>query len=209
MLKNLIFDWGGVISVSQHKEAVRRFAELGLPNAESYFEEGKNWGGIFGEVESGAISIEHFLKKISQLCGKPISFEEVAYAWWGFFDHLTPGILQQLEAWKQQGYRLYILTNNNPFMMSYINGDQFSPEGRAFRTYFDKIYVSCEIGLAKPDKAIYEYVLKDGKMKADETIFVDDRELNTEGAKAAGIATYLVENAEDWVADFAAKHIKY
>lgn len=202
MLKNLIFDWGGVLSVSQHKEAVKRFSDLGLPNAEKYFEEGKNWGGIFGEVESGTISVPDFLKEVSLMCGKSISFEDIAYAWWGFFDHLTPGILQQLEEWKETGYKLYILTNNNPFMMSYINGDQFAPEGRPFRSYFDKIYVSCEIGMAKPDKEIYEYVLKDGGMKAEETIFADDRQQNLEGAKAAGMQTYFVENAEEWIKDF-------
>ena len=205
MLKNLIFDWGGVLSVSQHDEAVKRFSELGLPNAETYFVEGQNWGGIFGQVESGEISISDFLEKVSDLCGRPITFEEIAYAWWGFFHHLSPGMLQQLEEWKKEGYRLYILTNNNPFMMSYINGDQFAPEGRPFRTYFDKVYVSCEIGLAKPDKAIYEYVLKDGGMKAEETIFADDRKQNLTGAAEAGMQTYFVADAENWISDFKTK----
>lgn len=202
MIKNLIFDWGGVLSVSQHEEAVKRFAALGVPNAENYFEEGKNWGGIFGQVEDGTISIEDFLKKASDLCGKDITFEQIAYAWWGFFSHLAPGMLKQLEEWKAQGYNVYMLTNNNPFMMSYIRGEEFAPEGRPFYTYFDKLYVSCDIGLAKPDVAIYEYVLKDGNMKAEETIFVDDRQQNLVGAKEAGMATFFVEDSENWIEAF-------
>lgn len=202
MIKNLIFDWGGVLSVSQHEEAIKRFIALGLPNAEKYFEEGKNWGGIFGQIESGEISPDDFLESISQLCGQPISFEQVAYAWWGFFSHLSPGILQKLEEWKQQGYHIYMLTNNNPFMMSYIRGENFAPEGKPFYSYFDHLYVSCDLGLAKPDTAIYQYVLKDQKMDPKETIFVDDRASNLEGAKKVGMYTFLVEDSSNWIADF-------
>ncbi len=209
MLKNLVFDWGGVLSVSQHNEAIKRFEALGLTNAETYFEEGKNWKGIFGEIENGKIGIEDFLSAISQLCGKNITFEEVAYAWWGFFHHLTPGLLHQLYIWEKEGYNLYILTNNNPFMMSYINGDQFAPEGRPFHTYFKKIYVSYEIGLEKPDRAIYEHMLKDGDMKAEETLFIDDREQNTKGAESVGINTYLVKNSEAWIPDLINKFLKH
>lgn len=204
MIKHLIFDWGGVLSASQHDEAVNRFAQLGLPNAVEYFEEGKNWKGIFGEVEEGTISIEDFLEKVSQLCGEPITFEQIAYAWWGFFSHLVKGILPQIEAWKKEGYQVYMLTNNNPFMMSYIKSEGFAPEGKPFYTYFDKLYVSCEIGLAKPDKAIYQYVLNDINAKAEECIFVDDRKQNLDGAEQIGMSTYLVTDSENWIDDFNA-----
>lgn len=202
MIKNLIFDWGGVLSVSQHDEAVRRFAEIGVPRAEEYFVEGKNWGGIFGEVEDGTISIADFLTKVSDLCGKPITFEQIAYAWWGFFSHLAPGILKQLEQWKSEGYNVYMLTNNNPFMMSYIRSDEFAPEGKPFHAYFDKLYVSCDIGFSKPDPAIYQYVLDDKGMSPSETVFVDDRRQNLAGAEQVGMHTFFVEDSEHWIEGF-------
>lgn len=202
MIKNLIFDWGGVLSVSQHEEAVRRFAALGVPSAEKYFEEGKNWGGIFGEVEDGGISVEDFLKKVSDLCGQNITFEQIAYAWWGFFSHLTPKILSQLESWKEKGYNVYMLTNNNPFMMSYIRGEEFAPEGKPFYSYFDKLYVSCDIGFSKPDPAIYQYVIDDKGMNPSETIFVDDRQQNLVGAEKVGMKTLFVKDSENWIDEF-------
>lgn len=201
MIKNLIFDWGGVLSVSQHDEAVRRFAAMGVPHPETYFVEGKNWEGIFGEVEDGTISIDDFLTQVSDLCGKPISFEQVAYVWWGFFSHLAPGILKQLEKWKSEGFYLYMLTNNNPFMMSYIRSDDFAPDGKPFHAYFDQLYVSCDIGLSKPDPAIYQYVLDDKGMVASETVFVDDRRQNLVGAEQVGMKTFFVEDSEHWTDD--------
>ena len=202
MIKNLIFDWGGVLSVSQHQEAVNRFSDLGVPHAETYFIEGQNWGDIFGQVEEGTITIADFLKQVSTLCQKEITFEQIAYAWWGFFSHLPQGLLKQLEAWKEEGYRIYMLTNNNPFMMSYIRSEGFAPEGKPFYTYFDKLYVSCEIGLSKPSKEIYQYVLNDEGLDPSETIFVDDRKQNLIGAKAVGMHTFFVENSENWIDAF-------
>lgn len=204
MVQNLIFDWGGVLSVSRHQEAVDRFSSLGLPHAETYFEEGKNWGGIFGQVEDGTITVEAFLKEVSSLCRQEITFEQIAYAWWGFFSHLPQGMLRQLEAWKSQGYRIYMLTNNNPFMMSFIRSEGFAPEGKPFYAYFDKLFVSCEIGLSKPNRDIYQYVLDDEKLDPAETVFVDDRRQNLIGAEAVGMHTFHVEESESWIEPFKA-----
>jgi HAD superfamily hydrolase (TIGR01509 family) len=77
------------------------------------------------------------------------------------------------------------------------------------KTYFKKIYVSYEIGLEKPDRAIYEHMLKDGDMKAEETLFIDDREQNTKGAESVGINTYLVKNSEAWIPDLINKFLKH
>lgn len=202
MIKNLIFDWGGVLSVSHHSKAVERFKQLGIPNVDEYFVAGKNWGGIFGQVEDGTISPDEFLHEVSKLAGKQISFEQIAYAWWGFHSYLPEGLLPKLISWRQKGYRLYILTNNNPFMMSEIRSDKFTLDGKPFCSYFDKIFVSCDIGLCKPDKAIYQYVLENQKLRPEETIFADDRDINLTGAKEVGMHTYLVSDNEHWMDDF-------
>ena len=54
--------------------------------------------------------------------------------------------------------------------MSYIRSDDFAPEGRPFCTYFRKMYVGCECHLAKPDPAIYRYVLNDAHLQSSESI---------------------------------------
>ena len=51
----------------------------------------------------------------------------------------------------------------------------------------DKIFVSYELGLLKPDKAIYQSVLAKLNAKPEEVIFIDDKRENVEAAKSLGI----------------------
>jgi putative hydrolase of the HAD superfamily len=56
---------------------------------------------------------------------------------------------------------------------------------------FDKQYLSYEIGLRKPNKNIYEYVLNDIQKQPQECLFIDDSFANIKGAESAGIQTLL------------------
>ena len=62
MIKNIIFDFGGVIVTIDQQQAVRRFEEIGLKNAaeclDSYTQ-----SGIFGDLEEGKITAEEFYTK--------------------------------------------------------------------------------------------------------------------------------------------------
>lgn len=83
---------------------------------------------------------------------------------------------------KEQGYRLYVLSNMSKEYIAFL---------RKFPVfeYFDDQVVSCEIGLGKPDRRIYEYLLSHCGLEASETIFVDDRKDNTDAAEEVGLAT--------------------
>ena len=78
----------------------------------------------------------------------------------------------------------------------------FEKNGHVFEDYFEKAYYSYEIGLAKPDKAIFEFVLQDAGIKACETLLVDDAEANILAAKAVGFHTYLAKPYEDFTPIF-------
>jgi epoxide hydrolase-like predicted phosphatase len=85
-------------------------------------------------------------------------------------------------------YKVAILSNFTPDLRHKIehvwqNADQF-----------DEIVISCEVGLLKPDPAIYELILKRLEIQADETVFVDDRVVNIEAAEKAGLHTVLFEH---------------
>ena len=57
-------------------------------------------------------------------------------------------------------------------------------------------FVSCLIGHRKPDPAVYTYVLRELGVPAERCIFVDDREINCEAAREAGIAAIRFEGVE-------------
>jgi len=62
-----------------------------------------------------------------------------------------------------------------------------------FNTLFEKAWYSHEIGIRKPYKEAYQWVLKDGGLQAGETIFIDDTLVNIDGAAEAGLQTIHLE----------------
>ena len=55
---------------------------------------------------------------------------------------------------------------------------------------FDVIFNTAEVGIAKPDPEIFRYVLQELETTANETLFIDDLELNVEGARSIGIRSH-------------------
>ena len=60
---------------------------------------------------------------------------------------------------------------------------------------FHKIYVSADLCLKKPDKDIYEYVLKDLNLAPEEAVFIDNMERNTVVAEELGIKSIVFKDA--------------
>ena len=89
-------------------------------------------------------------------------------------------IVMLIKRLKQMKYSLIVLSNANP-VHAEINYK------RGLYSIFDKVYLSNEIKMAKPDKKIYDYVLKKSKLKPEECIFIDDREENVLVANELGI----------------------
>ena len=58
---------------------------------------------------------------------------------------------------------------------------------------FDGLVLSGPIGLAKPNKEIFEYLLNKYNLTAEECLFIDDSEKNILGAEKAGIKGYLFD----------------
>lgn len=195
-IKNIVFDMGGVLIDLNLSEAVRRFKELGFTKIDDYLDpyEQKDF---FLELEKGNISAEEFRQRLSELTGKDIPYDEAKWAWLGFIEDVPQYKLDYLLELRKE-YNVYLLSNTNPFVMSWTRSNDFSEAKRPITDYFDKIYASYEVGITKPDRAIFEHMLADGNMIPAETLFIDDAEKNTKVAELLGIKTYLPENAEDW-----------
>ena len=82
--------------------------------------------------------------------------------------------------------------------MGWACSKDFSPTGNPLSHYFEKLYLSYEIGYTKPDKRIYQFVLDDASLDPTETLFVDDGLANVEAGKELGMYVFSPENGEDW-----------
>jgi putative hydrolase of the HAD superfamily len=90
----------------------------------------------------------------------------------------------------REKYRVFLLSNTNPIAINVVK-EYFREHGKNMNDCFEKMFLSYEMNLAKPDPKIFEEMLTDGEMVASQTLFIDDAPANIEIAKGLGIQTYL------------------
>ena len=200
MIKTIIFDLGGVILTLAPEQAVARFKEIGLADAEQRLDS-YTQAGIFGDLELGKISAEEFQAGISRLAGREVSYDECRYAWLGYCAELPQRNLDVLVKLRAEGYRLLLLSNTNPFMMSWVMSDEFDGHGHSLDYYMDACYMSYKMGVMKPSEEFFHRVLMTEKIMAEETLFVDDGPRNVAVASQMGIRTFCPVNGADWTGE--------
>lgn len=199
MIKNIVFDLGGVILTLDHEEAVRRFENLGLKDARQQLDP-YTQGGIFGQLEKGAIDAETFRQKLSKQVGHDVTYAECRHAWLGYAKDVPQRNLSCLQQLRSQGYRVLLLSNTNPFMMSWAMSNDFDGKGHPLSHYMDACYLSYEQKVMKPDPFFFSKMLMQEQIMPEETLFVDDGPRNVAAASQMGIRTLCPENGTDWTA---------
>nr|WP_320037436.1 HAD family phosphatase [uncultured Bacteroides sp.] len=201
-IKNIVFDFGGVIVNFSREAAVKKFEEIGVANANELLD-AYHQKGAFLQVEDGTINAEEFRIILSELAGKELTYEQVKEGWLGFMLDVPQYRLEYLLELKKK-YKLYILSNTNPYVMSWARSNDFTIAGKPLDDYFDKIYTSYELKAVKPGKTIFELMIKDADMLPGETLFIDDGPANIKMAKELGMMTFQPINGEDWRDDLTA-----
>lgn len=196
MIKDIVFDFGGVLTTIDTERALQRFRDLGVEEPEQYINSYCQKGPFF-ELENGDIDAEEFCRRLGQICNREITFEQAKEAWLGFLVEIHTTLLEHLQTLRGS-YRLSVLSNTNPFIQSWALTKDFTPVGKSLADYFDMLFFSYRMHCSKPSREIYCKMLAYGGMRAEETLFVDDSTKNIEAAREVGIRTLLVENGEDW-----------
>lgn len=196
MIKNIIFDLGGVIITIDQSEALKRFINLGLKDAEDYLNP-YTQSGLFGDLEEGKITDEDFRKQLSELTNKELSYEECEYAWMGYVKDLPKRNLEILRKLRKEGYRLILLSNTNAFIQNWAESD-FDGQGGSIKDYFDAVYRSYEVKVMKPNYKFFRHVIASEMIIPQESLFVDDGSRNVAAASELGINTFCPENGSDW-----------
>ncbi len=195
-IKVLLLDFGGVVVDIDRDNAVQRFEEIGLEQADSLLDSYKQ-NGIFLQLEEGILTPHDFYSALCQLAGKDIPSEQIDYAWMGFFPHINQKRLDFINELRKK-YRVCLLSNTNPIVMSWARSPQFSQVGKSLDDYFDKIYLSYQMGMVKPKREIFEQILKSENIPASQIMFFDDGPANIEMAALLGFKTQLVNEGQDF-----------
>lgn len=180
MIKNIIFDFGDVF-INLNKEATfNELAKLGITNiTESMMQE-------YYKYEMGLISTDEFVSYFHKEFN--INKEDLIRSWNAIlldFPKHRLSFIKELAASKK--YRLFLLSNTNDLHISWIQNDWGSALYNEFKNCFEQFYLSHEINLRKPNANIFEFVLTQNNLKANETFFIDDTSENTEAANKLGI----------------------
>ncbi len=167
MTKAIIFDCFGVLTADTWHEFT-----MSLPADQAAQARSLNRA-----YDSGIISLQDFLTGVQDVTGKkPKLVEEM-------LDKETSKNTALLSyiAYLKNNYKISLLSNIGT---NWIRESFLSPDEQAL---FDDIVLSFEVGMTKPDPAIYELACKRIGVKLDETIIIDDIERNCEVAKSMGM----------------------
>ena len=199
-IKTIAFDMGGVIFTMDWTQAVARFEEIGVSDAEHLLDP-YTQRGIFGDMEAGRISDEDFRRKLSAYIGKELTWQQCQYGWKGYVVEVPKRNLDALQQLRKQGYRLVLLSNTNPYMMEWVESEAFDGNGHPVSYYFDHCYLSYQMKLMKPSEEIFREVLHQERLIASECLFVDDGPRNVAAASRLGLRTMQPENGGDWTTE--------
>ena len=191
-IKNIVFDLGGVIMNLDVPKTIKAFKNLGIKNIVN--DTGHHYQySFFYDFEIGKISETDFIKSLCNLSDKSPTHQEIITAWNAMILDMPK---ERIDFLKDLGekYSLFLLSNTNKIhQKEYLDTFKNSFDSK-FNDLFKKAYYSHEIGVRKPDKAVFKFILEDSNLVAGETLFVDDALSNIEGAQKVGIKTYHVQN---------------
>ena len=197
-IKNIAFDLGGVVIALSYENAIRTFEEIGLRDARQHLDVFQQHG-IFGDLERGQVTEEEFRVELSRIIGRELTMDECFYAWHGYVESVPQRNLDMLLRLRQQGYKVCLLSNTNPFMMQWACSPAFDGGHHPIDYYFDRLYLSYECKVMKPAPEIFHQMLSGQQSTAEETLFIDDSPKNCAAAEALGIRTLCPQNNEDWI----------
>lgn len=196
MIKNIIFDLGGVILNLDPMATQQAFEKLGLADFEKHYSTIRQTG-CFDDFDRGKISEKEFRDHLKKFLPATVTDETIDHAWNAMLLDLPKERLALLEAMGKK-YRLFLLSNTNEIHVTAFSAYLQKTYGFGdFSSYFERWYYSCRIGKRKPDAEAFQYVLDENGLKAEETFFIDDSPQHVEGAKKIGIKSYLLPAGKD------------
>lgn len=200
-IKNLIIDFGGVLIDLDRQRCIENFKRLGLPDVEVVLDI-YHQQDFFQKYEKGLITSAEFRDVIREKIGKPVTDAQIDDAWNSFLVSIPAAKLDLLLNLRKD-YVVYLLSNTNEIHWQWSCQHAFPYKTFRVENYFEHIYLSYEMNMAKPDAEIFQKLLDDTGIIPAETLFIDDSAANCRAAEALGITTYTPQAGEDWSHLFA------
>ena len=194
-IKNIVFDLGGVLLDLDFKAAINGLQKAGFANVKEQLQTFDR-EGIFQKFELGEITAEEFRTAIRKNSILTLTDEEVDALWNAMLLEVPREKLELILDLRGK-YMVYLLSNTNTIHWDYACKNAFNYRGFRVKDYFEETFLSYEMHLAKPDKAIFEKMLQDANLLPEETLFIDDSEANCQAAASLGIQVHHYRIGDD------------
>lgn len=194
-IRNIVFDWGGVLLDLDIAGCARAFEEAGVQDVPGLLS-AAGGKGFLHAYECGNISTAAFREEVRRVSKVPLADGDIDRLWCLQVLSIPQEKLRLLVSLSHR-YNLYLLSNTNEIHWDYLSSWVFQYEGEDVRKCFKGIFLSFRMHLAKPDERIFRRMAEDAAISPGETLFVDDAEANCRAASATGLrAVHYVPGAD-------------
>lgn len=195
-MRHIIFDLGNVL-VRLDAEACRAaFRQLGMETLlDRRHDEAQ---ATMQQLGLGQISIQNFCQKARELSGSQATDEAVCRAANAMLIEIPDEKKRRLLRLRAHGHRVYLLSNTNAIHWDYCVTRLFPYRNYGVADYFDRIFLSQEMHLQKPDPEIFHEVLRQTGIRPEDSLFIDDLAENCEAARNVGMQTFQNKDFDDW-----------
>ena len=194
MYQNVIFDYGNTLVVYDERKIAECFvkdeADVALLSKVLFDR------AYFDRLDDGSLTAEECCALAAQRLPERLhgAMRAACMGWQRCLPGL-PGMAAVVARLRAAGRGLYLLSNISR---------EFAAEAADVPLLqgFDGLVMSGPLGIVKPQPQIYRYLLDTYHLDPATCVFVDDRAVNIEGARAAGIAGYLFDGNASRLMDF-------
>ena len=188
MIKAVIFDWGGVIAPNPNGGWLHVLATILDMTIDEILPHWRAAG--YEDLSKGTINETKFWSQLERSLGKPLPDEKERIWTNGTALHPWPQVLSLVDWLRKKGIISVVLSNVVRPVSTILRREGLYNE-------FDIVVLSDEVGLVKPDAAIYRLALDKLGLRADECIYIDDLPKNLTPAAALGMAVVLALDDPD------------
>jgi glucose-1-phosphatase len=191
VIKNIVFDFGGVILNIDHHRVELAFERLGIRDFEQLYNQASQ-SELFIALEKGEKTSAEFRDELRKQMGFNLSDATIDHTWNEIICDYPPERIQLLKEIREH-HRLFLLSNTNVIHYNYYIPKFRNEFGFDFPSLFDNVYWSFKIGMRKPDPDPFLLLIKNETILPEETLFIDDTSHNTEIARILGFKTLYLK----------------
>lgn len=185
MLKNVIFDYMGVIADIDYKKMIGQFSLIEKFKALRILvgmKKNKIFIKAFDDYQMGLLTHEDLYSIAAQVYPNAASIVPKLLNLIPYCLKENKKVIDLAKKLHNDGIKIVLLSNSIPETQAKIETSELV-------NYFDGFVLSHLINMMKPSKEIYEFTCETYGMKAEDTIFIDDTAENLVGAKSAKLKT--------------------